>query len=236
MESSQTCFKNGKIIRETFSDIFKKSFLEGSATQISIPGIFLVLGLSLIVAGYIYIVYKKCYIGVIYSHNFNVAIAMMTIISAMIIATISSNITLSLGMVGALSIVRFRTAIKDPIDLIFLFWAVAAGITVGARLWVMVLLGNLCIGLAFMFMTKLKRKDVIYLLVISYDDEAFPAVNAVLQTFKSVLRSKISRNGLTEMTVEIIMSDENTQFTEKLTAIPQVHSVSLVTYSGEFAQ
>ena len=221
---------------ETFSDIFKKSFLEGSATQISIPGIFLVLGLSLIVAGYIYIVYKKCYIGVIYSHNFNEAIAMMTIISAMIIATISSNITLSLGMVGALSIVRFRTAIKDPIDLIFLFWAVAAGITVGARLWVMVLLGNLCIGLAFMFMTKLKRKDVIYLLVISYDDEAFPAVNAVLQTFKSVLRSKISRNGLTEMTVEIIMSDENTQFTEKLTAIPQVHSVSLVTYSGEFAQ
>ena len=221
---------------ETFSDIFKKSFLEGSATQISIPGIFLVLGLSLIVAGYIYIVYKKCYIGVIYSHNFNVAIAMMTIISAMIIATISSNITLSLGMVGALSIVRFRTAIKDPIDLIFLFWAVAAGITVGARLWVMVLLGNLCIGLAFMFMTKLKRKDVIYLLVISYDDEAFPAVNAVLQTFKSVLRSKISRNGLTEMTVEIIMSDENTQFTEKLTAIPQVHSVSPVTYSGEFAQ
>ena len=221
---------------ETFSDIFKKSFLEGSATQISIPGILLVLGLSLIVAGYIYIVYKKCYIGVIYSHNFNVALAMMTIISAMIIATISSNITLSLGMVGALSIVRFRTAIKDPIDLIFLFWAVAAGITVGARLWVMVLLGNLCIGLAFMFMTKLKRKDVIYLLVISYDDEAFPAVNAVLQTFKSVLRSKISRNGLTEMTVEIIMSDENTQFTEKLTAIPQVHSVSLVTYSGEFAQ
>ena len=221
---------------ETFSDIFKKSFMEGSTTQISIPGIFLVLGLSLIVAGYIYIVYKKCYIGVIYSHNFNVAIAMMTIISAMIIATISSNITPSLGMVGALSIVRFRTAIKDPIDLIFLFWAVAAGITVGARLWVMVLLGNLCIGLAFMFMTKLKRKDVIYLLVISYDDEAFPAVNAVLQTFKSVLRSKISRNGLTEMTVEIIMSDENTQFTEKLTAIPQVHSVSLVTYSGEFAQ
>lgn len=221
---------------ETFSDIFKKSFLEGSTTQISIPGILLVLGLSLFVAGYIYIVYKKCYIGVIYSHNFNVAIAMMTIISAMIIATISSNITLSLGMVGALSIVRFRTAIKDPIDLIFLFWAVAAGITVGARLWVMVLLGNLCIGLAFMFMTKLKRKDVIYLLVISYDDEAFPAVNAVLQTFKSVLRSKISRNGLTEMTVEIIMSDENTQFTEKLTAIPQVHSVSLVTYSGEFAQ
>ncbi|MGO4928436.1 DUF4956 domain-containing protein [Fundicoccus sp. Sow4_F4] len=221
---------------ETFSDIFKKSFMEGSTTQISIPGIFLVLGLSLVVAGYIYIVYKKCYIGVIYSHNFNVALAMMTIISAMIIATISSNITLSLGMVGALSIVRFRTAIKDPIDLIFLFWAVAAGITVGARLWVMVLLGNLCIGLAFMFMTKLKRKDVIYLLVISYDDEAFPAVNAVLQMFKSVLRSKISRNGLTEMTVEINMSDENTQFTEKLTAIPQVHSVSLVTYSGEFAQ
>jgi len=221
---------------ETFSDIFKKSFMEGSTTQISIPGIFLVLGLSLVVAGYIYIVYKKCYIGVIYSHNFNVALAMMTIISAMIIATISSNITLSLGMVGALSIVRFRTAIKDPIDLIFLFWAVAAGITVGARLWVMVLLGNMCIGLAFMFMTKLKRKDVIYLLVISYDDEAFPAVNAVLQMFKSVLRSKISRNGLTEMTVEINMSDENTQFTEKLTAIPQVHSVSLVTYSGEFAQ
>lgn len=221
---------------DTFSDIFKKSFLEGSDTQISIPGIFIVLGLSLIVAGFIYIVYKKCYVGVIYSHNFNVAIAMMTIISAMIIATISSNITLSLGMVGALSIVRFRTAIKDPIDLIFLFWAVAAGITVGARLWVMVLVGNLCIGLAFIFMTKLKRKTVIYLLVISYDDEAFPAVNAVLSNFKSVLRSKISKNGHSEMTVELTLNDENTQFTEKLTAIEHVHSVSLVTYSGEFAQ
>ena len=221
---------------ETFSDIFKKSFLEGSATQISIPGIFLVLGLSLLVAGYIYTVYKKCYVGVIHSHNFNVAIAMMTIISAMIIATISSNITLSLGMVGALSIVRFRTAIKDPIDLIFLFWAVAAGITVGARLWVMVIVGNLCIGLAFIFMTKLKRKNVIYLMVISYSDEAFPEVNAILNPFKSTLRSKISKNGLTELTVEISMNTENTQFTEKLTKIPNVHSVSLVSYSGEFAQ
>lgn len=220
----------------TFSDIFKKSFLEGSSTQISIPGIILVMGFSLLVAAYIYYIYKKCYVGVIYSHNFNVAIAMMTIISAMIIATISSNITLSLGMVGALSIVRFRTAIKDPIDLIFLFWAVAAGITVGARLWVMVLVGNLCVGLAFLIMTKLKRKGSVYLLVISFDDEVFPEVNTILSTFRYTLRSKISKDRKTEMTVEITLKDENTQFTQKLTPIKGVYSVSMISYSGEFAQ
>lgn len=220
----------------TFADIFKKSFLEGSSTQISIPGIILVMALSMLVAAYIYVIYKKCYCGVIYSHNFNVAISLMTIISAMIIATISSNITLSLGMVGALSIVRFRTAIKDPIDLIFLFWAVAAGITVGARLWVMVVVGNLCVGGSFILLTKLKKREKTYLLVISFADAAFPQVNAVLQTFPYVLRSKISRNGHTEMTVEVTMKDENTQFTERITQIGGVGSVSMVSYSGEFAQ
>lgn len=220
----------------TFADIFKKSFLEGSSTQISIPGIIIVMALSVLVAAYIYVIYKKCYCGVIYSHNFNVSIAMMTIISAMIIATISSNITLSLGMVGALSIVRFRTAIKDPIDLIFLFWAVAAGITVGARLWVMVIVGNLCVGAAFFIMTKFKKHVKTYLLVISFEDEAFPEVNKVLSTFPYVLRSKISKNNRTEMTVEMTLHDENTQFTERLTGVSGVHSVSIVAYSGEFAQ
>lgn len=220
----------------TFADIFKKTFLEGSTTQISIFGIILVMGFSILVAAFIYYIYKKCYVGVIYSHNFNVAIAMMTIISAMTIATISSNITLSLGMVGALSIVRFRTAIKDPIDLIFLFWSVAAGITVGARLWAMVVVGNLCVGIVFMMMTRFKKKGETYLLVISFDDAAFPAVNAVLATFKYVLRSKLSKNGRTEMTVELRLKDDNTQFTEKLTAIDKVHTVSIITYSGEFAQ
>jgi ABC-type spermidine/putrescine transport system permease subunit II len=151
---------------QTFQDIFKKSFLAGADAQITPLGIVLVMVLSLAVSAFIFIIYKKCYRGVLYSYNFNVAVALMTVITAMIIATISSNIVLSLGMVGALSIVRFRTAIKDPIDLIFLFWAVAAGIGIGARAYWIVLFGNLAVGLTFMLLSAFKRERKVYLLVV----------------------------------------------------------------------
>lgn len=219
-----------------FIDIFKKSFLSGTTTEISLIGIAIVMVLALIVAFFIYIVYKKCYTGVLYSHNFNVSVAMMSVISAMIVATISSNVLLSLGMVGALSIVRFRTAIKDPIDLIFLFWAVAAGISVGARIYGMIVIGNLCIGLFFFILSKMKNKKKIYLLVINMMDEAYPQANAVLAKFNYILRSKVSKKGHTEMTVEVHLKDQNTQFTDRISEIVGVDSVSIVSYNGDFAQ
>ncbi|MPM91963.1 hypothetical protein SDC9_139097 [bioreactor metagenome] len=139
-------------------------------------------------------------------------------------------------MVGALSIVRFRTAIKDPIDLIFLFWAVAAGIAVGARIYWVVLFGNLIVGLTFWIMTKLKPKKLVYLLVISYRNEATPQIQETLNKMNYIVRSKITKKDTTEMTLELYLRDQNVQITERLAAIENVLNVSLISYNGDFAQ
>jgi hypothetical protein len=220
----------------TFQDIFKNAFLSGSATELSFVGVLIVMAMSLAVAMFIYFIYRTCYRGVLYSHNFNVSVAMMTIISAMIVATISSNVILSLGMVGALSIVRFRTAIKDPIDLIFLFWAVAAGIGVGARIYWIVLFGNLMVGLAFWLLTKLKPRKLVYLLVISFKNDAAPQINEVLGKMNYIIRSKITKKDTTEMTLELYLKDQNLQITDRLAGIENVLNVSLISYNGDFAQ
>lgn len=220
----------------TFQDIFKNAFLSGSATNLSFVGVLIVMAMSLAVAMFIYFIYRTCYRGVLYSHNFNVSVAMMTIISAMIVATISSNIILSLGMVGALSIVRFRTAIKDPIDLIFLFWAVAAGIGVGARIYWIVLFGNLMVGFAFWLLTKLKPRKLVYLLVISFKNDAVPEINEVLKKMNYLIRSKITKKDTTEMTLELYLKDQNVQITDRLAQIDNVLNVSLISYNGDFAQ
>ena len=220
----------------TFQDIFKNAFLSGSATNLSFVGVLIVMAMSLAVAMFIYFIYRTCYRGVLYSHNFNVSVAMMTIISAMIVATISSNIILSLGMVGALSIVRFRTAIKDPIDLIFLFWAVAAGIGVGARIYWIVLFGNLMVGFAFWLLTKLKPRKLVYLLVISFKNDAAPEINEVLKKMNYLIRSKITKKDTTEMTLELYLKDQNVQITDRLAQIENVLNVSLISYNGDFAQ
>ena len=220
----------------TFQDIFKNAFLSGSATNLSFVGVLIVMAMSLAVAMFIYFIYRTCYRGVLYSHNFNVSVAMMTIISAMIVATISSNIILSLGMVGALSIVRFRTAIKDPIDLIFLFWAVAAGIGVGARIYWIVLFGNLMVGFAFWLLTKLKPRKLVYLLVISFKNDAAPEINEVLKKMNYLIRSKITKKDTTEMTLELYLKDQNVQISDRLAQIENVLNVSLISYNGDFAQ
>ena len=220
----------------TFKDIFKSAFLTGSATELSLIGVLVVMLMSLAVSVFIYTIYRKCYRGVLYSHNFNVSVAMMTVITAMIVATISSNVVLSLGMVGALSIVRFRTAIKDPIDLIFLFWAVAAGIGVGARIYWVVLFGNLIVGLTFWLMTKLKPNKMVYLLVISYKNEAAAEVNTALAKMNYTIRSKMSKKDTTEMTIELFLQDQNLQITDKLAQIENVLNVSLISYNGDYAQ
>lgn len=221
---------------QTFQDIFKKSFLAGADAQITPLGIVLVMVLSLAVSAFIFIIYKKCYRGVLYSYNFNVAVALMTVITAMIIATISSNIVLSLGMVGALSIVRFRTAIKDPIDLIFLFWAVAAGIGIGARAYWIVLFGNLAVGLTFMLLSAFKRERKVYLLVVRCRTDASKEVMDFLAGYKHTLRSKTTRRETTEMTVELQLKDEDARFVDALGQLRNVENVSLIAYNGDFAQ
>lgn len=220
-----------------FADIFKKNFLEiGSQNEITVSGLLLTLFASFLVALFIFLIYKKCYRGVIYSHSFNVSIMLMTMITSMIIITISSNIILSLGMVGALSIVRFRTAIKDPVDLVFLFWAVAAGIAVGARIFLIAAVGSLVIGFTLLIFMRLKDSSRTYLLVINYNDEVTGDVRAIINKLNYVLRTKTAQKGKTELTIELKVKNDNTSFVNALSDIEGVQNVVLVSYSGDFAE
>ncbi|MBR2570200.1 MAG: DUF4956 domain-containing protein, partial [Paenibacillus sp.] len=130
-----------------FSDILENSFINNFVSDISLSKILITMGMAFIIGFFIYLLYKRVFSGVLYSKSFNVSLIGMSMITAMIILAVNSNLVLSLGMVGALSIVRFRTPIKDPTDLIFLFWSAAAGIVVGAGFYTLAILGSVIVGL-----------------------------------------------------------------------------------------
>ena len=142
----------------TFNDIFKSSFLE-KVSSISVFDMILTILLSFGVGLFIFLVYKKTYRGVMYSAGFGTTLIALTMITATVILAVTSNVVLSLGMVGALSIVRFRTAIKEPVEIVFLFWALASGIVVGAGMIPLAIIGSVIIGLALLFFANRKVKN-----------------------------------------------------------------------------
>lgn len=220
----------------TFQDFFKKSVLElESFRQVSL----LELGIGILIAFalgmFIYWTYYKTFRGVVYSHNYNITFVIMTMLTTLIIMTISTNIVLSLGMVGALSIVRFRTAVKDPMDIMFTFWAVTAGIATGAKIYPIAIIGSLAIGGVLFMLASRKGKDAPYLLIIQYEEKASDQVKAALRRMKHVLKSKTVRKEMTEMTVEIRMRDDNTAFVTELSSFEGVKDVVLVSYNGDYA-
>lgn len=222
--------------RINFNDIIKKSFLNmDSFNSVTILEIFFGTFASFLVGLFIYYVYKKSFRSVVYSHNFNVTLVLMTMITSLVIMTISTNIVLSLGMVGALSIVRFRTAIKDPLDIVFLFWAIASGIAIGAGIYPVAMIGSIFVALAVLFLSKNKWKDTTYLLIIHYDETANDQVKAHLVRLKYELKSKVVRNNITELTVKIKLKVDNTAFVHKISSVEGVKDVSLVQYSGDYA-
>lgn len=221
----------------TFQDLFKNSVLKSfEATQIDTTAMILSLGTALICGILIYIFYRFFYKGVVYSHNYNVMLILTTLVTSFIIVTISTNIVLSLGMVGALSIVRFRAAIKDPLDVGFLFWAVAAGIAAGAGLYYYAILATAAIGVIYMAASRISPKKRAYLLVVRYQNKANEEVMRILSTLKTVLKNKTGINDTTEMTLELKLKNENTIFVSKLSAIEGVESCILVEYAGDYAQ
>ncbi|WP_102275142.1 DUF4956 domain-containing protein [Cytobacillus massiliigabonensis] len=222
--------------RINFDDIVKKSILNSDTfTSVSILEIFFGTLASFIVGLFIYYVYKKTFRSVVYSHNFNVTLVLMTMITSLVIMTISTNIVLSLGMVGALSIVRFRTALKDPLDIVFLFWAITAGIAIGANVYPVAIFGSVFIAIAVYILSKKKWKDETYLLVIHYDEKAYEEIKVHLVKFNYDLKSKIVRNNWTELTLKIKLKVDNTAFVHKLSNLEGVKDVSLVQYSGDYA-
>ncbi|MGD1822147.1 MAG: DUF4956 domain-containing protein [Pleomorphochaeta sp.] len=220
-----------------FNDIIKNSALQSSFLgNFTVFDIISVIAVTLIVSMFMFYIYKKTYSGNVYSHKFNVSLVIMALITAEIIMTISSNLVLSLGMVGALSIVRFRTAVKEPLDIVFMFWAIAIGITSGARLYALSILSSLLIGLVLVLLLKFKNTNNIYLLIVHHNNEATENVTSELNKLYYTLKSKTISRGLIELTVEVKLSGMGTDFIQDISEIEGVSNVSLVSYNGEFAQ
>lgn len=191
--------------------------------------------LSALVCGIIiFLVYRFCYRGIVYSDNFNVLLVMITSITGFIIMTISSNVVLSLGMVGALSIVRFRTAIKDPLDIGFLFWAIAAGLTAGAGLYFAAVFGTVLIAVIYVVFSLIKKQKRSYLLILRYEDKAEANVGAILGGMKYRLKNKTKTEGMSELTVEVKVKNNDASSVSRFQEVEGVTSVTLLEYSGEY--
>lgn len=220
----------------TFNDIFKSSFLE-KAAEFSVLDAAIALLLSFAVGLFIFYVYKKTFAGVMYSASFGVSIMAMTLITTLIILAVTSNIILSLGMVGALSIVRFRTAVKEPMDIAFLFWAISAGIVIGAGLIPLGVIGSIFIGIILLIFVNRKSTDTPYIVVLNLDnDQAENDCMAVIRakTKKSLIKAKtVSRNGI-ELTVEVRLIDMSAKLLNELLTINGVNNACLVSYNGDY--
>ncbi|MBQ9308162.1 MAG: DUF4956 domain-containing protein [Clostridia bacterium] len=220
----------------TFSDIFKSSFLE-NVTAVSITDMLLALALSFCLGLFIFFVYKKTYAGVMYNASFGGTLIFLTMITTMVILAVTSNVVLSLGMVGALSIVRFRTAIKEPIEIAFLFWAIAGGIVLAAGLIPLALIGSVIIGVLMLIFLNRNAVHHPYIMVLSCADHAAEtAAQAFLSEHvsKMVIKSKTAQNGSIELNYDVRLKDENTDFVTELSEMPGVRSAVLVSYNGDY--
>lgn len=214
----------------TFDDIFKDSFLE-SASSVTALGVAITIGLSFLLGLFIFQIYKKTYQSVVYTKSFNTSLVMMTMITSLVIMAVTSNIILSLGMVGALSIVRFRAAIKDPMDIVFMFWAIATGIVTGAGLYVLAVVGSLAIGVILYVFSLNTKTDSPYLLIIGFGEsdeekEVLSLIKTNVQRY--IVRSKTVEPGRIELTVDLRIKDNELGFINDLNNIKSVENAILV--------
>jgi uncharacterized membrane protein YhiD involved in acid resistance len=220
----------------TFSDIFKSNFLD-NVTAVSGLDMVLGLGLAFALGVFIFFIYKKTYSGVMYSSGFGVTLIALTMITTLVILAVTSNVVLSLGMVGALSIVRFRTAIKEPLDIAFLFWAIAAGIVLAAGLIPLAVFGSIFIGVILLVFANHKDMSNPYIVVLrcdGYDSEQAATVFLKERTKKCTVKSKSVQKGDTELNMEIRLKDDDTDFVNALSDIAGVKSAVLVSYNGDY--
>ena len=219
-----------------FKDIFKSSFLE-NMTSVSVLDMVVAMLLAFCLGLFIFYIYKKTYRGVMYSAGFGVTLIAMTMITTLVILAVTSNVVLSLGMVGALSIVRFRTAIKEPMDLAFLFWAIAAGIVLAAGMIPLAVFGSVLIGIMLIVFVNRKAHAVPYILVVNCENHASEqAVEAYLkeQVTKAVVKGKTAQKGCVELNMEVRLKNENTDFVNALSDMKGVLSAALVSYNGDY--
>ena len=220
----------------SFNDIFKSSYLE-NVTSIGILDMTIALILAFCLGMFIFYTYKKTYSGVMYSSSFGVTLVALTMISTLVIMAVTSNVVLSLGMVGALSIVRFRTAIKEPLDIAFLFWAIAAGIVLAAGMIPLAVIGSVAIGVILVIFANKKSHSNPYIVVIQCDNqENEKKVTSYLeeQVERSVVKSKTVQKDLIELNIDIRLKDDNTNFINTIAEMSGVKSAVLVSYNGDY--
>lgn len=220
----------------TFSDIFKSSFLE-NITSVSILDMVIAIVLAFGMGMFIFLVYKKTYSGVMYSSSFGTTLVALTMITTIVILAVTSNVVLSLGMVGALSIVRFRTAIKEPLDIAFLFWSIAVGIILAAGMIPLAVIGSIVIGVILLVFVNKKSYTNPYIVVLrcnGHESEAKAKAYLEGKTDKCVIKSKTVQSGSVELNVEIRLKNDNTDFVNELARIDGVNSAVLVSYNGDY--
>ena len=219
-----------------FNDIFKSNFLE-NVTAVSFFDMALSLILAFGLGMFIFLVYKKTYSGVMYSASFGTTLVALTMITTVVILAVTSNVVLSLGMVGALSIVRFRTAIKEPLDIAFLFWSIAAGIVLAAGMIPLAVIGSVLIGVILLVFVNRKQHKNPYIVVLRCDGhESETRAKAFLeqQTERCAVKSKTAQKGFVELNTEIRLKDDNTDFINTLADMEGVQSAVLVSYNGDY--
>lgn len=220
----------------TFKDIFKSSFLE-TMTSVSILDMAVALVLAFALGLFIFLVYKKTFQGVMYSSSFGVTLIALTMITTIVILAVTSNVVLSLGMVGALSIVRFRTAIKEPLDIAFLFWSIGAGIVLAAGMIPLAVIGSVIIGVILLVFVNRKSHVNPYIVVIRCENNESEMLAKQFLTSKTehcVVKSKSAQRGEIELNIEIRLKDNNTDFVNTLADINGVQSAVLVSYNGDY--
>ncbi|MCC8195598.1 MAG: DUF4956 domain-containing protein [Oscillospiraceae bacterium] len=205
----------------------------GLVEHLTVSYILVTLVCALLCGIVIYFVYKVFYRGAVYSENFAVLIVMITVITAFIVLVIGSNLVLSLGMVGALSIVRFRSAVKDPLDVGFLFWGIASGITSGAGLYPFALIATLGIALVYILFTVIAKGKRTYVLVIRYTSEAEENISEIMNALKAKTLGRSRYQGETELTCNIRLKKKNTRLVDKLYEVDGVISAVMVEYTGQ---
>ena len=220
----------------TFSDIFKSNFLENVAS-VSVFDMLLALILAFGLGLFIFLVYKKTFSGVMYSSSFGVTLVALTMITTVVILAVTSNVVLSLGMVGALSIVRFRTAIKEPLDIAFLFWSIAVGIVLSAGMIPLAVTGSVFIGAVLLVFVNRKSYLDPYIVVLRCDgSDSEQRARTFLegQVQRCVVKSKTAQRDDVELNMEIRMKSKDTGFVNTLAGMEGVYSAVLVSYNGDY--
>ncbi|MBQ8116701.1 MAG: DUF4956 domain-containing protein [Lachnospiraceae bacterium] len=220
-----------------FNDVLKKSFLEGvNVTDFSITSVLLTLVITSLLGIYVYLVYRLVSKKEFYSKSFNISLVAMAMITAAIILSIQSSVVISLGMVGALSIVRFRTAIKDPMDLVFLFWSISIGIICGAGLYGMALILSLCVTIVILVLESMPAASASMLLILNAEEAGVEdEVTAIVEKYARYYRVKsrnLTKNGL-DLVMELRIKTNEAEMVREINKLPKVESVSLLSHDGE---